>query len=560
MKNNKTLILMIIIISVLVLGLTGTFAWYVWSGQDKNLVSYIETNVGAAQVFYDAGADIVGRDLKPVTDKSLGIVKKITVITKEETINDISFNLYLDVNEISNELKDQTFKYAVYDDSGNEVVIGNFADATLVDCKTNGVDHIVLIPSRIIDNTSTVYTLYIWIDGTVNNNPAMAGKNFNFTLHADGQNAVMRESINTNIIHNDVIPEGGTYITGAVFDEDTWEWDMSNITTYNAGDAFPDTVEYGDIYTYGDYEYRYGISWCYEDQMWSDGCYEDRDGWGVAVLDNSKDSYGDIVSVINSEDVTNLTCTFGGCEELVFAPNLPATIKYMDTAFCDCINLVETPKLPDGVITLGYAFAYNSSLLKISMLPNSVTNMNYTFFYCTGLTEAPVIPNSVTDMGGTFSGCTGLTEAPEIPNSVTSLFYTFYNCTSLVTAPVIPSSVTDMRYTFSGCTSLVTVPVIPNSVTNMYATFRGCTSLVTAPVIPSSVTSLYYTFYNCTSLTGTVRINSSSVTSVFYIFGGTSKAITVEVPAGSTTYNKLTVLTTSNGKPSNVTLTTFTTS
>ena len=112
-------------------------------------------------------------------------------------------------------------------------------------------------------------------------------------------------------------------------------------------------------------------------------------------------------------------------------------------------------------------------------------------------------------------------------------------------------------YLFDGCTSLVNAPVIPSSVTNMSYTFSGCTSLVNAPVIPSSVTDMYGTFRNCTNLTGIVKINSSNVTDARYIFTNTTKSITVQVPSGSTTYTTINNLTTSNGMPSNVTLTTY---
>lgn len=110
---------------------------------------------------------------------------------------------------------------------------------------------------------------------------------------------------------------------------------------------------------------------------------------------------------------------------------------------------------------------------------------------------------------------------------------------------------------FLGCTSLVTVSKIPSSVTSMGSTFYGCTSLVNAPEIPSSVTNMSGTFQNCTNLTGNVRVNSSNVSNVTNIFTGTTKNITVQVPSGSTTYTKINNLTTSNGKPSNVTLTTY---
>ena len=91
----------------------------------------------------------------------------------------------------------------------------------------------------------------------------------------------------------------------------------------------------------------------------------------------------------------------------------------------------------------------------------------------------------------------------------------------------------------------------------MSSTFDNCTSLVNAPVIPSSVTNMSGTFRNCTNLTGIVKINSSKVSNATYIFTNTTKSITVQVPSGSTTYARINALTTSNGKPSNVTLTTY---
>lgn len=96
--------------------------------------------------------------------------------------------------------------------------------------------------------------------------------------------------------------------------------------------------------------------------------------------------------------------------------------------------------------------------------------------------------------------------------------------------------------------------VIENS---MYSLFSGCTSLVNAPEIPSSVTNMKFTFYGCTNLTGIVKINSSNVTDATYIFTNTTKSITVQVPSDSTTYTTINNLTTSNGMPSNVTLTTY---
>ena len=200
------------------------------------------------------------------------------------------------------------------------------------------------------------------------------------------------------------------------------------------------------------------------------------------------------------------------------------------------IKVVNTED-PGGVYDENNAmdmFLNCTSLKSVSSMPETITTMSSTFYGCTSLVNAPTIPNGVTSMEDTFEGCTSLVNAPEIPNKVTSMYRTFYGCTSLATAPVIPDSVTSMDYTFYGCTSLVNAPTIPNSVTGMTGTFQ-----------------------NCANLTGIVRVNSSKVSYVDYIFAGTSKSITVQVPSGSTTYTKMNALTTTTGKPSNVTLTTY---
>ena len=255
--------------------------------------------------------------------------------------------------------------------------------------------------------------------------------------------------------------------------------------------------------------------------------------------------------------VANMSYTFYDCASLVNVPTIPSSVTNMSYTFYDCTSLINAPEISSSVTSMSYTFSGCTSLVNAPEIPSSVTSMSGTFSNCTSLVNAPEIPSGVTSMSSTFQSCTSLVNAPEIPSSVTDMSSTFRGCTSLVTSPTIPSAVTVMTYTFQGCTSLVTAPEIPSSVTNMRYTFNGCTSLVTAPVIPDSVTNMYSTFQNCTNLTGIVKINSSKVSSVSYIFAGTSKSITVQVPSGSTTYTKINALTTTTGKPSNVTLTTY---
>ena len=213
------------------------------------------------------------------------------------------------------------------------------------------------------------------------------------------------------------VPEGATYTA-------------ADGTVYNPGDEFPETVNTGDVYTYGDYRYCYNG---YDDlgpgnsaiNPWS--IDESQNGWGVCVVRSScnKTTMGPILETINGKPIVNMCSTFSGCKNLTQAPIIPST----------------------------------------------VTNLRAAFETCTSLTEEglPIIPNSVTNMSETFQACTALTDLSDfvIPSSVTRLYNTFVRCTSLIAAPVIPSGVTDMRGTFQQCKALTgTITINTNNITN----------------------------------------------------------------------------------------------
>lgn len=263
------------------------------------------------------------------------------------------------------------------------------------------------------------------------------------------------------------IPEGGTYYTGLLGSPFPGEYDSAT-DIYIAGDDFPETVNVGDVYVYGDYVYKYGcaafpgedhddIIWLPNELYEEDGdnldegiiveFYGDEyivaDGWGVSVRDRSKSSYGTMLSSINGKDVITT---------------------------------------------------------------------QYTYLACKNLTEAPVIAESITDMSYSFWYCDNLTEAPVIPESVNSLYYAFAFCTSLTETPVFHDNITNIEYTFTNCTSLTKVHPIPTSITDLECTFHGCSSLTTAPVIHEGILDLDGTFCGCTSLTGIIEINANPET------------------------------------------------
>ena len=191
-KNNKAKKYMIfsLVVLVIVVIVSGTYAYYVWTTSDSDTTKIV-AGIGAATVTFDGGSDI-SANLRPVSDKSKGIIKNISV--KADTTG-LIFNMYLDITSIDTGLKDESFRYELYK-GDTKVKEGNFSDSYLtsntVTCTKNNTNHIVLLTNESISTSKTSYTLYIWIDGENYTNPnTMMNKTFSFKLHADGEGAVL---------------------------------------------------------------------------------------------------------------------------------------------------------------------------------------------------------------------------------------------------------------------------------------------------------------------------------------------------------------------------------
>ena len=198
-NKKKFMIVGIIILVLTILVCAGTYAWYVWNTSDTEKVNIV-TSVGAATIYYDSGSSITDARLRPVSDKSKGIVKEIQI--KSSVNNNLKFNLYLDINSIDPSLQHESFRFAIYRGSETTPVKeGNFSSSYLNatgntdDCTVNtGLKHIQLLNEESISTTITTYTVYIWIDGVNYTNPSeMMNKTFNIKLHADGEDAIIKE-------------------------------------------------------------------------------------------------------------------------------------------------------------------------------------------------------------------------------------------------------------------------------------------------------------------------------------------------------------------------------
>ena len=259
--NKKKKIFLITGISLLVLIaiVGGTYAWYVWTTGDSDTTKIV-AGVGAATVTFDGGSDI-NASLRPVSDKSKGIIKNINV--KGDTTG-LVFNMYLDITSIDTGLKDESFRYELYKGT-TKVKEGNFSDSYLtsntVTCTKNNTNHIVLLTNESISTSKTSYTLYIWINGVNYTNPnTMMNKTFSFKLHADGEGAVVKKVLGnavqyitklyTNASKTPATNNGITYNYANIYDTDSDDNTSGGLMNDRLGGTTED-LDGGNIRYYG---------------------------------------------------------------------------------------------------------------------------------------------------------------------------------------------------------------------------------------------------------------------------------------------------------------------
>ncbi len=177
----------------------------------------------------------------------------------------------------------------------------------------------------------------------------------------------------TTLSHSNVIPKGGTYYVGVT------DLTLGNYSTatkiYTAGENFPNSITKGDIYVYGDYEYRFNC-WFNNNNTWTVNT-GNTGHWGVRVLDSSKLYYGNILEEINGKVISSLSNTFSNCANLRRAPAIPETVRSLDLTFRNCTNLVEVGSIPQGVTQMVETFRNCESLsgdIIIHANPNTMSN------------------------------------------------------------------------------------------------------------------------------------------------------------------------------------------
>ena len=502
---NKYKLYMILGIVVLVLSVSSSFAYYIWKSSTNALVSL---NVCTPTITFAGGSTINGVDIVPVLTKEEGTIKDIEVKKNSTCNRDVTMNLYLELTTFPTELADSSFVYELYKNSETMAIAsGNFSN------KEQG-NTITLLSNQILNTSKDTYTLYIYIDGNVDNPGTMAGKNFLFKLWGSGEGAIYKENVITT-------SDNPSTSTSKFFNTEVMREEIQSLTIAE-DNTVPDTP-------------------------------------GVVSKDISQNQDGTVMLWYTPKEVTSsdgstktMYDMWIGGENGVLQTGTNASGMF---AYLTNIEKLDLSKLDTSYITNMSRMFYNSSGLKSIDLSNfntsNVTNMASMFEGCTNLTSLDLKTfntSKVTGMNQMFRNCKSLTNL-DLSNfdtsNVTNMIQMFNNCTLLTQLDLSnfnTSNVTRMYAMFQGCNSLVNLNVSSfdtSNVTNMDSLFLNCGNLISLDVSnfdTSNVTNMTYMFYGCASLTTLDLFNfdTSKVTNMRQMFRECKKLINLNITSFNT--------------------------
>ena len=487
---NKYKLYMIIGISSLVLSIGTTFAYYIWKSSTNAIVNL---NICTPTITFAGGSTINGVDMIPVLTKEDGTIKEIEVKKNSTCNRDVTMNLYLELTTFPTELSDSSFKYELYKNSETMAIAsGNFSN------KKEG-DTITLLSNQILNTSKDTYTLYIYIDGNVDNPGTMAGKNFLFKLWGSGEGAIYKE----NVITTSDNPTGGT---SKFFNTEVMREEIQSLTIAE-DNTVPDTP-------------------------------------GVVSKDISQNKDGTVMLWYTPKEVTSsdgstktMYDMWIGGENGVLQTGTNASGMF---AYLTNVEKLDLSKLDTSYITNMSRMFYNSSGLKSINLSNfntsNVTNMNYMFSECNNLLSLDLSnfdTSKVTAMVGMFQNDTNLSSinfgSDFNTEKVTNMIAMFSSCKKLSYIDLSEfntSNVTNMQSMFYYCESLQSLDLSnfdTSKVTTMYAMFMNCINLKELDLSnfnTSNVTNMQSMFYQCRRLEdlNLGSFDTSKLTTINYIF------------------------------------------
>ena len=546
---NKYKLYMIFGIVLLVLSITGSLAYYVWSSSTTSIAG----NLCLPEIYFTGGATINGK-LKPVSSKEEGLIKEIEVNLHKTCNNDTAvMNLYLSLDLLPTALQENTFVYELYNGNNERISSGNFSD------KKQG-DTITLASNEIVTSDVSIYTLYIYIDGNRDNPITMSNNSFRFNIYGEGTGAIYKENVmqnetttpssssstflNTEVLRNqiesitieknNIVPSDAKYSKDISSKQDgsvmLWYTDKDNNSLYEVsigsenGSLEANTNGSG-MFSYLDNVDTLDLTGLDTSNMTSMSYmfYNSNSlkSINLSNFNTSKLLYANNMfngctslesldlSNFNTSKVTNFSNMFRDCQKMKEI-NLSNFDTSSATTFanlfhnCSSLTTLDLSSFNTNKVTYMGSMFYNCSSLTSLDLSNfntsNVINMGYGMFYnCKSLKELDLSnfdTKKVIDFSDMFNGCSSL-ENIELSSfdttNATNMANMFYNCKSLKQLDL-------SSFNTSKVTNMSKMFLQNNEINTIYVSEKWNTS---------NVTSSSLMFHSCTSLVGAVPFDSS---------------------------------------------------
>ena len=546
---NKYKLYMIFGIILLVLSITGSLAYYVWSSSTTSIAG----NLCLPEIYFTGGATINGK-LKPVSSKEEGLIKEIEVNLHKTCNNDTAvMNLYLSLDLLPTTLQENTFVYELYNGNNERISSGNFSDKKQGDTTT-------LASNEIVTSDVSIYTLYIYIDGNRDNPITMSNNSFRFNIYGEGTGAIYKENViqnettqpssssstflNTEVLRNqiesitieknNIVPNDAKYSKDISSKQDgsvmLWYTDKDNNSLYEVsigsenGSLEANTNGSG-MFSYLDNVDTLDLTGLDTSNMTSMSYmfYNSNSlkSINLSNFNTSKLLYANNMfngctslesldlSNFNTSKVTNFSNMFRDCQKMKEI-NLSNFDTSSATTFanlfhnCSSLTTLDLSSFNTNKVTYMGSMFYNCSSLTSLDLSNfntsNVINMGYGMFYnCKSLKELDLSnfdTKKVIDFSDMFNGCSSL-ENIELSSfdttNATNMANMFYNCKSLKQLDL-------SSFNTSKVTNMSKMFLQNNEINTIYVSEKWNTS---------NVTSSSLMFHSCTSLVGAVPFDSS---------------------------------------------------
>ena len=174
--NKKQLF--IIILSILLVIVGSTVAWFTWRSEDDTKL--VLTVGDIAEIVYDKGNSISASNIGPVLDINDGEYTTFTFRKRIEASYDVG--VYITPSTLPSGLKEDSFKIALMKSSDGN----SYSLVKEVSFKNKNVGTKYLVSGDTITDAVTYYKVVIYIDGKMINPNSMMGQTFSGVISVEG--------------------------------------------------------------------------------------------------------------------------------------------------------------------------------------------------------------------------------------------------------------------------------------------------------------------------------------------------------------------------------------